>query len=497
MAPGSLSPTSQLDPGAPAISRSADRGPSITDARSAGLLAQFALAADRGWLTVLLSFFAVKQILLVFLLGPFSGHDEVDHYWYIQRLAQGHGLGEVGVVELPPEASGYARYVADYPLNSEVIQPPLYHGMLALVSHLLPSDTQHELYLLRLLSVLGGIVVVWLAYALARTIFPADPVVRIGVPVFVALQPQLAFEAAIVNHDIVIIGLATAGCLVAVRCVRDGLTWQRALTMGMIGTAGLWTKMTFGLVLPVFALAIAITVWPELWSVLQRRGRGIAALVRRAAPATMLALVLPLVLVSPWFIRNYRLYGDPTGATRLQEVSDYALSAMTLPEMLGSPGFWRGRLDDFWGNYGWREIPWDTSLALPVYLVWAVAGLGIVALVVREVAFLSSARVQPVFDAFQRRALALVATLGAMMIVAILYVGLLQFTQSRFAFPAMAGFGMFTVLGFAAWVPARWRWVVLIGLATALIVLNAVVLVRFVIPYYVGPGGGEFVVPPR
>ncbi len=468
-----------------------------TTGRAADLADRFAVAADRGWLTVLLGFFAVKQVLLVFLLGPFSGHDEVDHFWYVQRLAQGHGLGEVGVVELPPEASQYARFVADYPLNSEVIQPPLYHGALALVSHLLPADTQHELYLLRLLSVVGGLVVVWLAYALARTIFPMDPAVRIGVPVFVALQPQLSFEAAIVNHDIVVIALATAGCLVGVRVVRDGLTWQRGLAMGLIGAAGLWTKVTFGLVLPVFALAILFAAWPGIIAVVRGRGRGFLRLVGTLIVPGGLALLLPIVLILPWFIRNVRLYGDPTGAARLQEVSDYGLSAMTLSEMFGTPGFWRGRLDDFWANYGWREIPWDTSLALPIYLLWGVAGLGLVALLIRELASLRSDRIIRLFDPFQRRALALVVTLVAMMIVAVLYVGLLQFTQSRFAFPAMAGFGLLTVLGYAAWVPHRWRWLVPVGLTIGLIVLNAVVLVRFVVPYYVGPGGGEFSVPPR
>ena len=497
MLPGSLSPTAEPATVVPLAHRVVDPVPSRHRSRLIDLSDRFALAADRGWLAVLLGFFTVKQILLVFLIGPFSGHDEVDHYWYIERLASGHGLGEVGVVELPPEAGAYARYVADYPLNSEVIQPPLYHGLLALVSRVLPADTQHELYALRLFSVLVGILVVWLSYGLSRAVFPADPVVRIGVPVFVALQPQLAFEAAIVNHDIVVVALATAGCLLAVQSVRDGLTFRRSLGMGLIGAAGIWTKVTFGLVLPVFALAIVLAVGPALRSVVGRRGRGMSSLLRSMVLAVSLALVLPLVLALPWFLRNYQLYGDPTGASRLQDISDYSLSAMTLPEMLGSPGWWRGRLDDFWGNYGWREIPWDTPVALPVYLIWAIAGLGFVALLIRELAAIGSPRVTPVFDAYQRRALALVIGLVIMMIVAVLYVGLLQFTQSRFAFPAIAGFGMLTTLGFAAWVPARWRWLVPIGMTVGLIVLNALILIRFVVPYHVGPGGGEFVVPPR
>ena len=114
------------------------------------------LGADRVWLTALLAFFAVKQVLFVFLFGPFSGHDEVDHFWYVQRLAAGFGLGVVGDVELPPAAEPYAHYVADYPLNSEVIQPPLYHLGLAAVGDLLPGGTLTTLYEYRLISVALG-----------------------------------------------------------------------------------------------------------------------------------------------------------------------------------------------------------------------------------------------------------------------------------------------------------------------------------------------------
>ena len=76
---------------------------------------------DAGWLVPLLLFFLIKQLLLVATIGPFTGHDEVDHYFYIARLAAGAGLGEVGEVELPEEAASYALYVADYPSYAELI----------------------------------------------------------------------------------------------------------------------------------------------------------------------------------------------------------------------------------------------------------------------------------------------------------------------------------------------------------------------------------------
>ena len=59
----------------------------------------------------------------------------------------------------------------------------------------------------------------------------------------------------------------------------------------------------------------------------------------------------------------------------------------------------------------------------------------------------------------------------------------------------MFGFGLLTILGFGAWVPARARWLIPVVLTVALLALNLIVAVRFVIPYYVGPGGGQLIVP--
>ena len=452
------------------------------------------LAADRAWLPALLLFFVVKQVLLVILVGPFSGHDEVDHFWYVQRLAAGHGFGVVGDVELPPAAQPYERYVADYPLNSEVIQPPLYHIALAGLGLLLPGATLATLYEDRLVSAVLGTLVVLLCYLIARRLFPNDIGVRVGVPVFVALQPQFSFEAAIVNHDILVILLATLGCYLTFRGLATGFGWRRSLALGLVSAAGLWTKVSFGLILPVFAAGLLIAQFDAFRAAVRsgrQRVRGLGSLLL----GLVLVGAVPLLAILPWFVRNQRLYGDPTGSARLQEVSDYALSASTYREMVLSPTFWRGRLDDFWANYGWREIPWDAPLNLVVYLCWGVAALGALALIVRQLAAWRRPGVRPVFDAYQTKCLALTLLALALMVFAVLYVGTLQFTQSRFAFPAMFAFAILTVLGYGAWLPARWRWLVPLVLLVALLALNLLVAVEFLIPYYVGPGGGELVVP--
>lgn len=433
--------------------------------------------------------FVVKQLLLVAIVGPFSGHDEVDHFYYIQRLAAGDGLGVVGEVLLPDETKPYQKYAADYPNNAEVIQPPLYHALLAPISRLVPRGVETDLYALRLISVVIGLVAVWLAYLTACLVFPEAPLLRAGVPVFVAFQPQFSFEAAIVNHDILVIALFSLVLYLTLRGLRDGFSPQRELVLGLVVAAGLWTKTSFGLVLPVVALG----VWLG-WRDRRRAWGDRVSAWHWLAGSLFLSVVLPLLLVAPWFVRSFVLYGDPTGARRLQEIPEYGEQAQSYWDMLAGKVFWRGRLEDFWGNYGWRQVPLDPEIYRVVWIIWGVAGIGLLAFLIRALVR-RWRKLPPVLSRFQWRALGLLALSVVLLIYGVLYVGTIQFTQSRFAFPGMIGFAVLSLLGVDRWLPDRLRPLALPLLLAALVALNAVVGLRFLIPFYYGPGGGGAISP--
>ena len=440
--------------------------------------------ADARWLAPLFALFLFKQLLLIAIVGPFTGHDEVDHFWYIARLARGEGLGVVGEAQLPPEAEPFRDYVADYPANAEVIQPPLYHVLLAPIWRLTPGDVWNKLYALRLVSVAIGAFVVWLAYLTARLLFPDDVVMRAGVPLFVALQPQFSFEAAIVNHDILVIALFTLIVFLLLEGVRRGFSTRQEIAIGLATTAGLWTKVSFGLIFPITLLAVAWAWWDRR----RRWGDRVEAL-HWLLGSLFLMVGLPLLLLSPWFVRSYALYGDPTGAERLSQIRDFGASASTYGDMLLSTRFWRQRLEDFWSNYGWRHIPFDPVFNRVLWLVWGIALLAGVALLVREALSLWLP-IRPHFDRFQRRGLTLLTLSVVSLIYGVLYVGTIQFTQSRFVFPAMVGFATLTLIGVDYWLPRRFRPAVLPALLLLLLVVNAVTAIRFLIPFYYGPGGG-------
>lgn len=444
---------------------------------------------DRAWLRPLLICFVVKQLLLITLFAPFTGHDEVDHYWYIARLGSGDGLGVVGEVLLPAETRPWRGYVADYPTNAEVIQPPLYHALLAPIWRLTPGDAIDKLYVLRLYSVLLGTATVWIAYRTACLLFPESPFLRSGVPIFVAFQPQLAFEAAIVNHDVQVIFLFSLLVLLLLEGMQRGFSTGREVAIGLVTAAGLWTKVSFGLGIPVILLAIGWWWWDRrrcwgdrLWSLYWLGG------------SLFLTIGLPLLSMAPWFLRSFWLYGDPTGSQRLREIQEFDETASSYHDMVTSSGFWHERLTDFWSNYGWRNIPFDPLFDGTIWFVWAICGVCLLLLVLREV-LARPLRLQRLVDRRQWRGLAVVTLSVLMLAYGVLYVGTIQFTQSRFIFPAMIGIAILSLLGIDRLLPARFRagaTPVLLGL---LILLNVLSMVRFVIPFYYGPGGGGVLLP--
>ncbi len=444
---------------------------------------------DASWLTPLVLLFLVKQLLLVAIIGPFTGHDEVDHFYYVQRLAAGEGLGVVGEVTLPDQTKPFEKYVADYPNNAEVIQPPLYHALLAPISRLVARGVETDLYALRLISVAIGLAAVWLAYMTARLVFPESPLLRAGVPLFVAFQPQFSFEAAIVNHDILVIALFSLVLYLTLRGLRDGFSPRRELLLGLVVAAGLWTKTSFGLVLPVVALGVWLA-----WRDRRRAWGDRVAAWHWLAGSLFFSVILPLLLVAPWFIRSFVLYGDPTGARRLQEIPEYGEQAQGFWDMIPDKEFWRGRLEDFWGNYGWRQVPFDPQTYRVVWILWGLAGIGLLAFLIR--ALVRRRRKSPLMlSRFQWRALGLLMLSVVLLIYGVLYVGTIQFTQSRFAFPGMIGFAVLTLIGVDHWLPDRFRPLALPVLLALLVGLNVVVGLRFLIPFYYGPGGGAAISP--
>jgi len=277
----------------------------------------------------------------------------------------------------PIFAAGVERFTSAP--NPQSTQPPLYYAVAALwyrLGRLAGLEGGWAAYWIRFLDVLAVALLVALAWRFARTLFPGDGFLALGLPLLVAFLPQDTLYS--INNDVLVPlvgGAALLGLFVIARGDERGLAWHAGT--GLLVAAGVLVKTSCLPVLAVAPVAVALAV---------RR----AGAARRRTPLArglvlLLAAGLPLLA---WGARNLRLFGDWTGsAPKIAYLgwTPKAASAL-LDHPLFTPGglvtFWDATLASLWrGEFVWGMQPlatagWDrfyavSSLVLPLAVVVA------------------------------------------------------------------------------------------------------------------------------
>jgi 4-amino-4-deoxy-L-arabinose transferase-like glycosyltransferase len=170
-------------------------------------------------------------------------------------------------------------------------QPPLYYMLGAIVAKLTGDDAR----LIRLVSVVLGMLTLLSVYAVARRLFPLRPVLAAGAATLVALLPEAQYLAGAINDD----NLAwLAGALLVLAGVAvlqsDRLSPRLALACGLAVALAVLAKETVWI--PALLLLVVVVV----------------RFARQLRPLHVVALVVPtIVLAGWWFVRNAVAFGGP------------------------------------------------------------------------------------------------------------------------------------------------------------------------------------------
>ena len=186
------------------------------------------------------------------------------------------------------------------------------------------------------------------------------------VPALVAFQPQISYEAAMVNNDIVAIALTSLILWGVIAGMRDRFLAPCA-ALGVALGLDLLAKGTAITVAPIIAAAVVLgTGWRD-WRGLLMRG---------------LVIGIPAALLSaPWYLFLYRTYGDFSGLARVGELQYWNGPMGTFFELLVDPEFIVNRFRETWGEFGWRQIHLRPELlwAIAIPTILALAGLAVYA----------------------------------------------------------------------------------------------------------------------
>lgn len=405
--------------------------------------------------------------------------DEPAHFNYIKYIAT---RGALPVLRQGDYNQGYleelksSKFPPDKSVDSiryESHQPPLYYlaaTPIYLAARSLPVAEQ--VIVLRIFSLLLGSVLLALAYAIVRQIFPRNVPLQLAVPAFIALVPQHIAMTAAVNNDTFAEVVLAAMLLAVVRLVvgRDGgFSLRAALLFGVLVGAVLLTKTTIYAAILLIPVALLLRTWQD------KRG---GELLRAALPFLAVILAIAVVVASWWFIRNMIVYGagDPTGLQR-HDVVVIGQPRAGAFDSTAAKHFFFTSFKSFWAQLGWMGVPANnrTYVLLAALTIAACAGL-----------FLFAARriARPASLSVAQRASLVILLLTFAFVFLEMFVYNLTFIQpqGRYLFPALIPIGTFFVLGLQELAVVRRSEPVLVIAFLILAYVNRYVLTEM-IPY--------------
>ncbi len=384
----------------------------------------------RRWLALILIAYTLLGVTYALTTPPFEASDELWHYPMIRHLADGNPL-PVQVFD-PAEAG---------PWNQEASQPPLYYylgaaltfwvdtsdmeqvrwlnphvdtgvltkdGNINLAIH--PPDanpwqgTLLAVYIVRLFSVLLGLVTVYLTFRIASLVVSADLTgwqsqitpnlsglpLALGATAVTAFLPMFIFISGAVNNDNLVIPLVALALLLLIWAVKEGPVVKQknprssALISVPLSYKLPWgntavSETTYWLILGVVIGLAALTkisgvgllglAWGTLvvtrWQAWQAEA-DLDALITPAvlsrwimqATGRFLLLLLPVLLIAGWWYwRNIQLYGDWTGWNAFVAVLGQRAQPASLAQLWGER--W-GFMLSYWGLFGGVNVPMPT-----------------------------------------------------------------------------------------------------------------------------------------
>jgi len=260
--------------------------------------------------------------------------------------------------------------------NHENSQPPLYYALAGLWWQLGKACGVHGgslLYWIRLLNMLLAAALAWLGNLAARTIFPKNYFLRLGVPALLAFIPQTTFYS--IENDVLSPLCFGAAFICLVRLLRADVPDVRLGTMaGLMLAATYLAKISNLPLLVVSAVAVLCTIWR-----LAKAGK-----LRPSLPALALVVLSAGLPISAWRVWTKYNFGDCTGSGLKMRLLGWTYKPFG--EWWNHPiftlhGFWTfisKLMATFWqGEFLWHCRPLASSAVDVIYLVLSVSFVGV------------------------------------------------------------------------------------------------------------------------
>ncbi|HEX5853573.1 MAG TPA: DUF2142 domain-containing protein [Solirubrobacteraceae bacterium] len=356
------------------------------------------------WICVLVAF--LNAFAWSLIVPPLQGKDEVDHFAYVQDLAENHVIPSNGqengvysaqltqvmgalhyfTVTHAPQVRAISTVAEQRALDQAVhagasmrgsgeagiatAEPPLFYVLQTVPYELGQGNILVQVQLMRFLSALFGALTALFVFLFLRELLPRSPWAATVGALCAALQPLFAFISGSLNPDALLYTVSAGVLFCLARAFHTGLTPRLAVAFGLLTAIGCVTKLNF------VAIAVGALLGIAVLAVREVRSKGVGGLLSPAL-ATLVGLS-PLILYA---IRNALtsrptfgfLSGSLLAAPSMGDEFSYVWQ-MYLPRLPGMTQYFAGinTTKDIWfdrsvGLYGWMDTvfpTWVDNLAL-------------------------------------------------------------------------------------------------------------------------------------
>ena len=475
-------------------------------------------------LFILIAISLVQGFIYSAIIPPWQAPDEPRHFEYVKLLYEKRrlvGWGDVtpsveqeiiasmdrynfwqfGIVHaqvFPSEGLPQSFKDIWIPgVSHELHQPPLAYLVYATVLPLAGPDLATQLYAMRLISVLMGTLVVLAAYLTMMELFPEDPFIFIGVPTLIAFVPMHAYTTSVLTNDNLAALLVSLVILLQVISLRRGLSVSRLAVSVILLGLGVFTKRTALVALPIILVVIAIHLW--------RRGfRPHLAWKKAAVVLASLSLLIVVAVLNWDRLRAFLFRLLPSIDRELHKLLYIYLLYFLRPSAghrysldptkyftADSLAYYRRFLqmlfETFWARFGWVNVRLHPLCYLLIGLVCLASALGLVVLILRN------RRAAHSMSLLQKDALG-VFSAAILFGFGMLVVKMIRdwdnvprpLTQGKFLFPVIIPIVTLFMIGLRELVSPSRRRLLLLGWLGGLVLLEAISLLFYIIPFYYG-----------
>ena len=463
---------------------------------------------------VILALFVGLGMTYTLVVPIFEAPDELYHYPFVAHIAQGGALP----VQRPNQGMMWQQ---------EGSQPPLYYVLagaltswlnvddLSIVYRLNPHarvglpmahdnknmvvHTEHEVFpwsgtvlgihLARLFSLLLATGTLLCTYRIALDVFPHTPIIPLAALAFNAFIPMFIFISASVNNDNLVILLSSVTLLMLVRIIQRGASRRFLVLLGVvIGLACLTKLSALGLV-PMAGLALLLRTFfvPRryLSSSAKCGDAGTSGATRKSIWRKLARWVVdcavfcvPVALIAGWwYVRNWQLYGDPTGLNAMLDIVGRRPVEPLLSDLFNE---FEGLRINYWGLFGVVNV-----LLRPSWIYRVLDAMTVAMLIGVAVWLLQQRRMR---KAIPWPELLLLCSWATFAFVALIrWTSMTYASQGRLLFPAISAICLFLALGLIGWWPRRWQGWVAGTLVTMFFALSVTAPFTSIKPAYARP----------